>query len=227
MAREAVQAYLSAVGARIRWRRARRPLLEELAAHIDDQAADYRAQGMGEEEALERAVAEMGDPEAVGRDLDRLHRPDCRWELALGALLLLLAGVYLQYLVYREGEAWMMEHYARQAENALAALAALGAAWLSDCTRLLRRRWTAPALLLLGCLGALLLGLPSQIRMWSVQKAIGPCCCLSSTPPASAVSETGAAGRRSSVGRRRCSSACPPWPSPTSPHSPSPSCPCR
>ena len=62
-----------------------------------------------------------------------------------------------------------MEHYARQAENALAALAALGAAWLSDCTRLLRRRWTAPALLLLGCLGALLLGLPSQIRMWSVQ----------------------------------------------------------
>ena len=31
---------------------------------------------------------------------------------------------------------------------------------------------------------------------------------------------------RSSVGRRRCSSACPPWPSPTSPHSPSPSCPC-
>ena len=169
MAREAVQAYLSAVGARIRWRRARRPLLEELAAHIDDQAADYRAQGMGEEEALERAVAEMGDPEAVGRDLDRLHRPDCRWELALGALLLLLAGVYLQYLVYREGKAWMMEHYARQAENALAALAALGAAWLSDCTRLLRRRWTAPALLLLGCLGALLLGLPSQIRMWSVQ----------------------------------------------------------
>ncbi len=169
MAREAVQAYLSAVGARIRWRRARRPLLEELAAHIDDQAADYRAQGMGEEEALERAVAEMGDPEAVGRDLDRLHRPDCRWELALGALLLLLAGVYLQYLVYREGEAWMMEHYARQAEHVLAALAALGAAWLSDCTRLLRRRWTAPALLLLGCLGALLLGLPSQIRMWSVQ----------------------------------------------------------
>lgn len=169
MAHEAVQAYLSAVGARIRWRRARRPLLEELAAHIDDQAADYRAQGMGEEEALERAVAEMGDPEAVGRDLDRLHRPDCRWELALGALLLLLAGVYLQYLVYREGEAWMMEHYAWQAENALAALAALGAAWLSDCTRLLRRRWTAPALLLLGCLGALLLGLPSQIRMWSVQ----------------------------------------------------------
>ncbi|WP_295616984.1 permease prefix domain 1-containing protein [uncultured Intestinimonas sp.] len=143
MAREAVQAYLSAVGARIRWRRARRPLLEELAAHIDDQAADYRAQGMGEEEALERAVAEMGDPEAVGRDLDRLHRPKNRWGLALAVLLLALAGPFLQFMIYQVTGQGVFDVYARQAVWVPIALALLCGVWFSDCTLLLRRRWAA------------------------------------------------------------------------------------
>lgn len=143
MAHEAVQAYLSAVGARIRWRRARRPLLEELAAHIDDQAADYRAQGMGEEEALERAVAEMGDPEAVGRDLDRLHRPKNRWGLALAVLLLALAGPFLQFMIYQVTGQGVFDVYARQAVWVPIALALLCGVWFSDCTLLLRRRWAA------------------------------------------------------------------------------------
>ena len=75
MAREVLADYLTAVGAQIRWRRARAPLLRELSDHITDQAADYRADGLEEAAALDRAVAEMGDPETVGRDLDRLHRP--------------------------------------------------------------------------------------------------------------------------------------------------------
>lgn len=143
MAHEAVQAYLSAVGARIRWRRARWPLLEELAAHIDDQAADYRAQGMGEEEALERAVAEMGDPEAVGRDLDRLHRPKNRWGLALAVLLLALAGPFLQFMIYQVTGQGVFDVYARQAVWVPIALALLCGVWFSDCTLLLRRRWAA------------------------------------------------------------------------------------
>ena len=101
MAREALQEYLEAAGAEIRWRRARGPLLRELSDHIADQAAEFQTQGLEEGPALERAVAEMGDPAAVGRDLDRLHRPQNRWGLALGVLLLLLAGLLLQHLAAR------------------------------------------------------------------------------------------------------------------------------
>ena len=46
MAREALEEYLEAVGAEIRWRRARRPLLRELSDHIADQAAAFQAQGL-------------------------------------------------------------------------------------------------------------------------------------------------------------------------------------
>lgn len=143
MAREVLGDYLTAVGAQIRWRRAREPLLRELSDHITDQAADYRADGLEEAHALDRAVAEMGDPETVGRDLDRLHRPKNRWGIAIAALFLAIVGVYLQYLSYRTNGQGMMDIYARQAVWVPVAFVLLCGVWFSDCTLLLRRRWAA------------------------------------------------------------------------------------
>lgn len=165
--REAVQEYLAAVGAQIRWRRARRPLLRELSNHMEDQAAEYRAQGMGEDEALTKAAAEMGDPEAVGRDLDRLHRPQNRWGLALAALVLTLMGVSVQFLIYQAGGQGMMDLYARQAAAVPAALAVLATVWFSDCTLLFRRRWAAPLLLFSAIPAVLFLCRTSPTEQWS------------------------------------------------------------
>lgn len=143
MAREALGDYLTAVGAQIRWQRAREPLLRELSDHITDQAADYRADGLEEAHALDRAVAEMGDPETVGKDLDRLHRPKNRWGLALAVLLLALAGLFLQFMIYQVTGQGVFDVYARQAVWVPIALALLCGVWFSDCTLLLRRRWAA------------------------------------------------------------------------------------
>ena len=165
--REAVQEYLAAVGAQIRWRRARRPLLRELSNHMEDQAAEYRAQGMGEDEALTKAAAEMGDPEAVGRDLDRLHRPQNRWGLALAALVLTLMGVSVQFLIYQAGGQGTMDLYARQAAAVPAALAVLATVWFSDCTLLFRRRWAAPLLLFSAIPAVLFLCRTSPTEQWS------------------------------------------------------------
>lgn len=96
VARECVNEYLETVGGQIRWRRARRVLLRELSDHIADQAAAFEAEGRSPEEALAGAVAEMGEPEAVGRELDRLHRPQNRRGLAVTVAALFAAGVLLQ-----------------------------------------------------------------------------------------------------------------------------------
>ena len=143
MAREVLGDYLTAVGAQIRWQRAREPLLRELSDHITDQAADYRADGLEEAHALDKAVTEMGDPETVGRDLDRLHRPKNRWGLALAVLLLSLAGLLLQFMIYQINGQGVFDVYARQAVWVPIALALLCGVWFSDCTLLLRRRWAA------------------------------------------------------------------------------------
>ena len=45
----------------------------ELEAHIDERTAYYETLGLSEEEARQKAVADMGDPEPVGAKLARLH----------------------------------------------------------------------------------------------------------------------------------------------------------
>lgn len=157
MARECVNEYLETVGGQIRWRRARRLLLWELSDHIADQAAAFEAEGRSPEEALAGAVAEMGEPEAVGRELDRLHRPRNRWGLAVTVAALFAAGVLLQLFASGlMGDAKDVFYFRRQVLGLLLAAGVLTGLWFSDYTLLLRRKWVPAAALLLLCLGPIL-----------------------------------------------------------------------
>ncbi|WP_341484410.1 permease prefix domain 1-containing protein [Flavonifractor plautii] len=157
MARECVNEYLETVGGQIRWRRARRLLLRELSDHIADQAAAFEAEGRSPEEALAGAVAEMGEPEAVGRELDRLHRPRNRWGLAVTVAALFAAGVLLQlFAAGLMGDAKDVFYFRRQVLGLLLAAGVLTGLWFSDYTLLLRRKWVPAAALLLLCLGPIL-----------------------------------------------------------------------
>lgn len=154
MARDRLSEYLEAVGAQIRWKRARRPLLRELSDHIADQAAAFEAEGQSPGEALSAAVAEMGEPEEVGRELDRLHRPQNRWGLALTVAVLLGVGLALQLLAYQIiGDEPSVYYFRRQAVGLVLAVGVLVCLWFSDYTLLFRRRWVPLAVMAALCLG--------------------------------------------------------------------------
>ena len=87
--------YLDRVGARIRWPRARTYLLKELSGHLEDQRAALEAEGVPPGEAERRAVADMGDPEPVGEELNALHRPARSLAPAVFALAVSLTGAAL------------------------------------------------------------------------------------------------------------------------------------
>ena len=77
----------------------RREVRAELDAHLEDKIADLRRifPDIPLEEAEQRAVAQMGDPEQVGRELAKLHKPwlGYLWRASqalLAALALLLAA---------------------------------------------------------------------------------------------------------------------------------------
>ena len=59
----------------IRWKAARGPVADELTAHLEDHAAALEARGLDPETAARRAVEAMGDPEELGRQLNRAHPP--------------------------------------------------------------------------------------------------------------------------------------------------------
>ena len=71
--------YLSQVTDQIRCQKVHKAVRAELQAHLEDQAEAYETEGMSADEAMEKAVLEMGDPVETGVSLDRIHRPHMEW----------------------------------------------------------------------------------------------------------------------------------------------------
>ena len=117
--------YLDTVGAQIRWKRARPALLRELEQHLTDQRDAFLEEGADGESAERMAVEEMGDPVAVGTELDRLHRPKPQWGLLAATLALALLGGFLRV--------WLTASGAKSYENIDPILTALALALGSGC----------------------------------------------------------------------------------------------
>lgn len=69
--------FLNAVCSHVRYRPARAGIASELWNHLSDRMEAFQAQGLPLEEAEARAVAAMGDPDELGKALDRAH--PCVW----------------------------------------------------------------------------------------------------------------------------------------------------
>lgn len=65
--------YLNGVAEKISDNKMKSEIAVELDTHIDERAQFYEEIGYSEEEAFEKAVEQMGDPDAVGTSLSRLH----------------------------------------------------------------------------------------------------------------------------------------------------------
>ena len=136
---EGVRGYLDAVEAQNRWKRARTVAARELETHLEDQQEEFLAEGHPPEEAERLAVEDMGDPVAVGADLDRLHRPRPQWGMLGLTLALLLVGGWLRYALTRAGAPWDEDlDPLRCALSVVTGAAVLVGAYFLDVSRLLR-----------------------------------------------------------------------------------------
>ena len=74
-----LEGYLKTVCQQIRWKKAHGVISEELENHIIDQKNAFVSEGFTEENAMDKAIEEMGDPIVVGSELDRTHKPKPEW----------------------------------------------------------------------------------------------------------------------------------------------------
>ena len=106
--REKTDKWLDKATAAIRFGPDRRAVRSELSAHLEDKALDFQRifPDLTQEEAQDRAAAEMGDPEEIGRELARLHKPLLGYAwlaskvllgVVIGAAVLLFANRTYQY----------------------------------------------------------------------------------------------------------------------------------
>ena len=142
-----ISAFVEAVGAEIRWKKARPLLTEEIRTHLLDQRDACVAQGMAEDEAQAEAVRQMGDPVALGADLDRVHRPRPQWGLLALALMLAAAGAFLRFSLTADVPYVSLQDRQMDLLGGLMGAAALAAGYLLDVSTLGRRAgWTCVAL---------------------------------------------------------------------------------
>lgn len=77
----------------------RSEIRQEFLDHIEDQKEAYMESGMSEEEAEREAVRQMGEPEEVGMELNRIHRPKLDWKTGLSIIVFGLLGQYCIWLL--------------------------------------------------------------------------------------------------------------------------------
>lgn len=116
--------------------------MQELERHLEDQRDDLLKEGKSPEEAERLAVEDMGDPVAVGTELDRVHRPRPQWGLlaltfALAVIGAVLRVDFLQASPYPSREQVMVKALASLATLGLGTALMLGAYFL-DVSRLVR-----------------------------------------------------------------------------------------
>ncbi len=93
------QEYIELVTEQMRCKKARDMVARELSDHIEDQTEAYEEFGLSHEDAVNRAVEQMGDPIEVGTKMDRIHRPRIDSRMIGYIAFLSVAGMVVQYLM--------------------------------------------------------------------------------------------------------------------------------
>ena len=128
--------YIETLLSQIREKRARERVRREVESHLEDQKACYLSDGMTQEEASRKAVADMGSPEEAGAALDRIHRPKPAWGMLAIIAALCAAGVLLQYTILKSSSLLQEGDYffKNQLQYAVLGFAVLCIIYLLDYT---------------------------------------------------------------------------------------------
>lgn len=94
-----IRQYIDTVCEQIKAKKVHSNVSKEITCHIEEQKDAYLREGIDEENAAKKAIAEMGDPVSVGNQLNKLHRPVSEKYIISLTLLLVAAGLLIQFLI--------------------------------------------------------------------------------------------------------------------------------
>lgn len=89
-----IEKYIEEVCVMIKNRRVHESIKDELIDHIEEIIEDYKDVGLTEEEAIDKALLQMGSSEVIGRDLNKVHKAVPDWMLLGMTGLFILVGIF-------------------------------------------------------------------------------------------------------------------------------------
>ena len=93
-----IEEYLNNICTHIKHSEVHQQIRLELEDHIEEITAEYISQGTPEDEAVNKAIAQMGDAAHIGKRLNQIHKPRPEWSIL--ALTLLFTSLGLAALFF-------------------------------------------------------------------------------------------------------------------------------
>ncbi|QUG42708.1 FtsW/RodA/SpoVE family cell cycle protein [Psychrobacillus sp. INOP01] len=87
-----MESFIQQVTKLIRSKEAKATVAEELKQHLTLAQTKYMEHGLPEEGAMKKAIQDMGSPVALGRSMNKIHKPKIDWLLIAAFSALLLCG---------------------------------------------------------------------------------------------------------------------------------------
>lgn len=75
----------------------------ELQDHIQTLKEDFISSGLSEEEATEKALAHMGNPDLIGKELNKTHKARLSWGAIIPLLCFSIFGLVTMYFIQSSG----------------------------------------------------------------------------------------------------------------------------
>ncbi|WP_042170929.1 FtsW/RodA/SpoVE family cell cycle protein [Paenibacillus gorillae] len=96
---EVVRLYLKRVCGHIKAKSVHDDIQQELLAHLEELVEEKEQEGFGRKEAIRLAVAQMGDPDDVGRQFHQAHKPRMNWGLLAVVAVFIAIALTAMYSV--------------------------------------------------------------------------------------------------------------------------------
>ncbi len=98
-----IEAYINDVCSQIKFREVHPEIKLELEAHIHDIVNDYLSKDFSEDEAVDKAIAQMGQAAIVGKQLNKIHKAKPEWSILSISLFFVITGLLSMFFIEKQG----------------------------------------------------------------------------------------------------------------------------
>lgn len=163
MMKERQQQFLDEVCAEIKAKKTHTEIRQELASHLEDLVSEKEATGVPRDEAIAWAIAQMGNPQILGKELHQIHKPRVPWGL-FGVIALLsvisligMGSVDVGYSDINKG-AFLDNALRRQSINIIIGIVLMFGLYFIDFRRLKGLSWLLYGTSIIGILVSMVWG---------------------------------------------------------------------
>ncbi|SMB89768.1 cell division protein FtsW, lipid II flippase [Desulfonispora thiosulfatigenes DSM 11270] len=97
-----IQEYIREICSQVKFRDVHQDIKLELEDHIREISEQYLTQGSSEKEAIRKAIAQMGDADIIGKQLNQVHRRKPEWSILLFSFIFINIGLLAMYFIQRQ-----------------------------------------------------------------------------------------------------------------------------